>query len=74
LSFIILGSVQMTKDGYTMKGDSRGGQLIGTSPSGGSRLIVNVMNYRKRRAERTADCPGHIHPLKEIQMDALSLG
>ena len=34
----------------TMKGGSRGGQLIGTSPSGGSRLVVDVISYRKRRA------------------------
>ena len=33
----------------TMKGGSRGGQLIGTSPSSGSRLVVDVMSYRKRR-------------------------
>jgi hypothetical protein len=31
----------------TMKGGSRGGQLIGTSPSGGSRLVVDEMSYRK---------------------------
>ena len=49
----------MTKDGYRMKGDSRGGKLIGTSPSGGSRLVVDVMSYRKQRVGRTADCRGH---------------
>jgi hypothetical protein len=49
----------MTKDGYRMKGDSRGGKLIGTSPSGGSRMVVDVMSYRKQRVGRTADCRGH---------------
>ena len=56
----------------TMKGGSRGGQLIGTSPSGGSRLVVDVMSYRKRRAGRTSVCQGHLPPLEEIEVDALS--
>jgi hypothetical protein len=43
----------------TMKGGSRGGQLIGTSPSGGSRLVVDVMSYRKRRK---SVCQGHLPP------------
>ena len=51
--------LQMTNDGYTMKGDSRGGKLIGTSPSDGSRMVVDVMSYRKPRVGRTADCRGH---------------
>ena len=49
-----------------MKGDSRGGQLIGTSPSGGSRLVVDVMSYRKRRAGRTSVCHGHLPPIREL--------
>jgi hypothetical protein len=32
------------------KGGSRGGQLIGTSPYSGSRLVVDVMSYRKQMA------------------------
>jgi hypothetical protein len=28
LTLIFLASVQMAKEGYTMKGDSKGGQLI----------------------------------------------
>ena len=39
----------MTKDGYTMKGNSRQGKLIGTSPFGCSRMVVDVMSYRKPR-------------------------
>ena len=50
----------------TMKGGSRGGQLIGTSPSGGSRLVVDVMSYRKRRAGRTSVCHGHLPPIREL--------
>jgi hypothetical protein len=55
----------------TMKGGSRGGQLIGTSPTCGSRLVVDV-SYRKRRAGRTSVCKGHLPPLEEIEVDALS--
>ena len=58
----------MTKDGYTMKGDSRGGQLIRTSPSDGSRLVVDVMSYRNRRAGRTADCKKRF--VEEADMDS----
>ena len=37
-----------------MNRDSRGGQLIGTTHSSGSRMVVDVMSYRKRRAGRIA--------------------
>ena len=47
-----------TPEHVKKKGDSRGGKLIGTSPSGGNRMVVDVMSYRKRRAGRTADCRG----------------
>jgi hypothetical protein len=59
--------LQMTNDGYTMKGDSRGGKLIGTSPSDGSRMVVDVMSYRKPRVGRTADCRGHTTWLCQVR-------
>ena len=48
-----------TPEHVKKKGDSRGGKLIGTSPSGGNRMVVDVMSYRKPRVGRTADCRGH---------------
>ena len=68
MSFIFLASVQIAKACYTMKVDSRGGQLICTSPSDGSRLVVDVMSYRNRRAGRTADCKKRF--VEEADMDS----